>query len=76
MLTPPASIHEKVGELVAGARQQLALVAAAALYAYLRFSTVRTRLWPPPGSTSLSHDARVLTCLACSYDPIRALAGG
>ena len=75
MLTASASIHAQVGELVAGARQQLGCVAAAEVCAYAWPHAARTRLCPPPGSTSLSHDARVLTNLACGHDPTDTCVG-
>ena len=76
MLNAPASVHAQVGELVAGARQRLRCMAAAEVCACLRPHAVRTRPCSPHDSTSLSHDALVLTCLAGAYDPTHALAGG
>ena len=74
MLTAPASVHTQVGELVAGARQRLRFMAAAEVCACLRPHAVRTRPCWPHDSTSFSHDALVLTCLACAHCPIGALA--
>jgi len=38
--------------------------------------TVRTRLCSPPGPTSLSHDARVLTCLTCAQHDLPGARAG
>ena len=74
MLTAPASVHAQVDELVAGARQRLRCMAAAEVCACLRPHAVQTRPCWPHDSTSFSHDALVLTCLACAHCPIGALA--
>ena len=76
MLTAPTSLHGQVSELVAGSRQRLRCMAAAAVCACVRPHAVRTRPCSPHDSTPISHDARALTNLTCAYDSTRALAGG
>ena len=76
MLTAPASIHEQVGELVAGTRQRLGCMAAAAVCAYVQLHAVRTCPYSPSDSTALPHDDRILTNLTCAYNPTDAHAGG
>ena len=61
-----------MGDIVAGAHQQLGWVAAAAVCAYLRSNAARTRLCSPPDSLNLPRNARMMTSDACTCDPTRA----
>ena len=68
----PYPVHPQVGEIVAGAHQQLGWVAAAAVCAYLRSNAARTRLCSPPDSLNFPRNARMVTSDACTCDPTRA----
>ena len=68
----PYPVHPQVGEIVAGAHQQLGWVAAAAVCAYLRSNAARTRLCSPPDSLNFPQNTRRMTSDACTCDSPRA----